>query len=153
MFRIPGIVSLIQKRKNVLSEEDVVTIGCQIWKNKDNPALLKCVCPKEDPNYVFDPYNPDVPVRVRRRYKRNTHIQHDTIRDDDCIDLEIGKTVANQYELSIKQLGSHTDSDDGSFWSDLANAVFGTDQVKIDKKHDYNTNDVEYVAPQPISEV
>ena len=139
MYKIPGIVSLIQKKKQVLSSEDVVTIGCQIWKNKNNPALLKCVCPQKDPNYVFDPYNNlDLPRRIKRRYKKSKEIQHGNSDNEDDFDLESGipnKRISTNVEkmrqiktVQRKEVGQdyiENPQETGSFWTDLANVVFG----------------------------
>lgn len=60
MFRIPGIISLIQKEKKgkPLSSDDVIIIGSQIWRNRKNPALLKCVRAKPFTyeGYIDNPY-------------------------------------------------------------------------------------------------
>ena len=149
MYKIPGIVSLLQKKKQVLNSDDVVTIGCQIWKNKDNPALLKCVCPEKDPNYVFDPYNPDLPPRIKRKYKKSKEIQHGTSTNEAQIDLESG--ISNKSVSPIKQRTKYKESGHDinpkteSFWTDLANVVFGANEVKIEKNNDHNNME----QPQP----
>lgn len=156
MYKIPGIVSLIQKKKKFLTSEDVVTIGCQIWKNKENPALLKCVCPPKDPNYVFDPYDPDLPKRIKRRYKKSKEIQHGNSDDEEYIDLECGipnKRITNvsaqvqqsQKAVQYKESGQDyiQNPETGSFWTDLANVVFGTDEIQIENNKDYRYNDIQ----------
>ena len=154
MYRIPGIVSLIQKNKKHLSSDDVVTIGCQIWKNKDNPALLKCVCPDKDPNYVFDPYNPDLPLKIKRKYKRSKEIQHDKLSDDEnFIDLESGPS--NQYYQDAQMKDNNYHKTEDSFWSDVANVVLGTDNVKIEDKRQYDGyyNDVQRYPHKQMPEI
>ena len=121
MYRIPGIVSLLQKQKKELSSDDVVTIGSQLWKHRNNPALIKATRP--DPK-TFENYC-DMPETFENEsttdYSSDCESECSDLSSSQSIDIESGIFTQDSTDDNIDSIQQSFENI--GFWTSVANKV------------------------------
>ena len=149
MYRIPGIVSLLQKQKKELSSDDVVTIGSQLWKHRNNPALIKATRPdpKTFENYCDMPENYENQPTTTTDYSSDCESECSDLSGSQSIDIESGIFTQDSNNNDIDSLQQSFEN--VGFWTSVANKVLN---IKT-KNYQSDSESEEYSPNQGNSKI